>query len=214
MVRTSAEKTVDRLLSLYLINECYETYNLRALSETKLQKLIFLSEKNLIDRRIKAFNYRFVKLLHPTYSSELSGDLTHFVRLKYLSEPWFGQTNKMRMILEDFSGVLRRNRHPLSIIGDVLSRYANIKTNRLVNLVFRMSWRVGRTRMRTIEDLKIGTPLLYPLAPEKAQEVFLITENELEDLEICLNPKISRDLDKAFNEMRRGKILSHAEVFG
>lgn len=214
MARTSEEKTVDRLLTLYLVNECYQSHHLRALSETKLQKLVFLSEKELIDNRIKAFNYRFVKLLHPSYSPELSSDLTHFVKLKYLAEPWFGQTHKMRLILEDFSEVFSRNRHVLRLIDDVLSRYASIRTNYLVNMVFRMPWRITRYGMRTIKDLKIGTPLLYPLTPEKAQETFQITEEELEDLEICLNPKISRDLDKAFNEMRGGKMLSHEEVFG
>lgn len=214
MARTSKEKTVDRLLALYVVNECYQTYHLRGLSETKLQKLVFLSEKNLIDNRIKAFNYRFVKLLHPSYSSELSSDLTHFVKLKYLTEPWFGQTNKMRLILEDFGKVFSRNRHTLSLINDVLSRCANIKTNYLVNMVFRMPWRITRYGMQTIKDLKIGTPLLYPLTSEKAQKTFQITEEELEDLEICLNPKISKDLNQAFDEMRRGKMLSHEEVFG
>lgn len=214
MARTSEEKTVDRLLTLYLTNACYENHRLRALSETKLQKLVFLSEKELIECRIKAFNYRFVRLLHPTFSSELRSDLTHFVKLKYLTEPWFRQTNKVRMILEDFSEVLGRNQHLLKIINDVLSKYANIRTNRLVTMVFQMTWQVGRTGIRTIEDLELGTPMLYPLTYEKAQEVFQITEEELEDLEICLNPKISKDLDEAFNEMRRGKMLSHEEVFG
>jgi len=214
MARTSEEKTVDRLLTLHLINECYETYHLKALSETKLQKLIFLSEKELIDNRIKAFNYRFVKLLHPSFSSELRSDLTNLVRLKYLTTPWFEQTSRMQMILEDFSGVFGKNRALLEIIDNVLSTYAKIRTNRLVDLVNRMLWYVGGRRPRAIEDLRIGTPLLYPLAWEKAEARFQMTDNELEDLEICLNPKISHDLDKAFNEMRRGNLLSHEEVFG
>ena len=187
---------------------------MRGLSETKLQKLVFLSEKKLIDNRIKAFNYRFVKLLHPSYSSELNSDLTHFVKSKYLNEPWFRQTRKMRLVLEDFSEVFSRNRHVLSLIDDVLSQRARNRTDFLVNMVFHMPWRMTRYGMQTIEDLKIGTPLLYPLSHEKAHETFKITEEELENLEICLNPQISRDLDKAFNEMRRGKMLSHEEVFG
>jgi len=120
----------------------------------------------------------------------------------------------MRMILEDFGEVLRRNRYPLSIVDNVLSKYASIRTNRLVNMVFRMPWQIGRSGIRNIADLKLGTPLLYPLSHEKAQEVFQITEDELEDLEICLNPKISKDLDRAFDEMKRGGLLPHERVFG
>lgn len=210
MARTSEEKTVDRLLTLYLINECYENHNLRALSETKLQKLVFLSEKELIDRRIKALNYRFVRLLHPTYSSELKSDLANLIKLGYLREPWFGQTNRMKMILEDFSEVFRRNRSLLMVIDKVLSTYARIRTNILISLVYRVLWARGKT----IHDLKLGTPLLYPLKYEKARKVFKITEDELEDLEICLNPKISKGLDLALDEMRKGKLLAHEEVFG
>ncbi len=70
------------------------------------------------------------------------------------------------------------------------------------------------TKRKTIGDLKMGAPLLYPLEFEKASRVFEITEDELQDLEICLNPKLSKELDQAFNEVRRGKLLSHEEVFG
>jgi len=210
MVRTSKEKTIDRLLTLYSINECYEQCKVRALSETKLQKLIFLSEKSLIDQRIKAFNYRFIRLLHPTFSKELSNDLVSFVRMGYLREPWLKRTNKVKMIFEDFNRVFERNSHVTRVIDEVVSTYADISTNRLVEMVYKMPW----ARNRIINDLAIGVPMLYPLKRENAREVFAISENELEDLEICLNPKLSREMDQAFNEMRRGRLLSHAEVFG
>lgn len=210
MARTSEEKTIDRLLTLYSINECYEQCKVRALSETKLQKLVFLSEKSLIDQRIKAFNYRFIRLLHPTFSKELSNDLASFVRMGYLREPWLERTSRMKMILEDFSSVLERNSHVTRVIDEVVSTYADIPTNRLVEMVYKMPW----ARNRVINDLTIGVPMLYPLKYENAREVFAISKNEIEDLEICLNPKLSREIDQAFNEMRRGRLLSHAEVFG
>lgn len=212
MARTSEEKTIDRLLTLYLINECYETHNLRSLSETKLQKLVFLSEKKLIDQRIKALNYQFIRLLYPTYSSELNGDLTNFVRLGYLTEPWFGKTGRLDMIIEDFSEVFRRNKLLLGVINEVLDKYACVPTNRLVEMVYRMLWRRGRKFIR-INDLDLGVRMLYPLKYEKAHAIFTVTEDELEDLNICLNPKISKELDRAFDDAKRGKLLSHEEVF-
>jgi hypothetical protein len=210
MARTSEEKTIDRLLTLYSIDECYKKRKVTGLSETKLQKLIFLSEKRLIDQRIKAFNYRFVRLLHPTFSSELRNDLNDLVKTGYLSEPWLGQTEKMLIILEDFQEVFARNPHITNVIDDIVSTFADIPTNRLVQIVYSMPW----THNKIINELTIGVPMLYPLDPEKAREKFTITENELENLEMCLNPKISGKLDQAFDEMRRGRLLSHAEVFG
>ena len=208
--RTSEEKTIDRLLTLYCINECAERFGVSHLSETKLQKLVFLSEKELIDRRIKAFNYRFIRLLHPTFSPDLRDDLTDFVRFRFLREPWLERTDKMRMILEDFHDVLTENRHSLQVIDEVLSRYSSLRTERLINLVYQMPW----SRNKTINDLAMRTPLLYPLKPDKAQETFRISEDELENLEICLNPKISAMFDQAVDDMRKGRLLSHAEVFG
>lgn len=209
MARTSKEKTIDRLLTLYFVNECYKTHNLGSLSETKLQKLVFLSEKELIDRRIRALNYRFVKLLFPTFSLELRTDLKNFVKSRFLRGPWFERTNKLKMILEDFSDVFRRNRSSINVIDEVLSTYANIRTTRLTNMVHRMRW----TKRKTIGDLAMGAPLLYPLKYERARQIFKITDDELEDLEICLNPKISKELDQAFDEVRRRKMLRHEEVF-
>jgi uncharacterized protein YwgA len=210
MARTSEEKTIDRLLTLYSINECYKQCKVTGLSETKLQKLVFLSEKRLIDQRIKAFNYHFVRLLHPTFSTELRNDLNDFVKTGYLSEPWLGQTEKTLIILKDFQDVIARNPHVTNVIDSIISTFADIPTSRLVQIVYSMPW----TRNKIINELTIGVPMLYPLDPDKAREKFIITEDELENLEICLNPKISGTLDQAFDEMRRGRLLSHAEVFG
>jgi len=136
--------------------------------------------------------------------------LVSFVRMGYLREPWLKRTNKVKMIFEDFNRVFERNSHVTRVIDEVVSTYADISTNRLVEMVYKMPW----ARNRIINDLAIGVPMLYPLKRENAREVFAISENELEDLEICLNPKLSREMDQAFNEMRRGRLLSHAEVFG
>ena len=66
---------------------------------------------------------------------------------------------------------------------------------------------------KTIKDLRMRTPILYPLKYEKANMIFEITEDELEDLMINLDPKLSRELDTAFEEVKRGRLLSHEEVF-
>jgi len=208
--RTPQEKTIDRFLTLYFINECNEKFGVTHLSETKLQKLVFLSEKELVDRRIKAFNYRFIRLLHPTFSPDLRDDLTSFVRFQFLREPWLENTDKARMILEDFHDILAKNQHTLKVINEVLGRYSRMRTERLISFVYQLPW----SRSKRINDLAMRTPLLYPLAPEKAQEAFQISQDELEDLEICLNPKISAKFDRVVDDMRKGRLLSHAQVFG
>jgi len=209
MARTPEEKVIDRFLTLYIINKCKEDYNIRTLSETKLQKLVFFSEKDLIDKRYKAFNYRFIRLLHPTYSAELRDDLASLVELSYLKEPLLGRTIKTKMLLEDFNHLFENNSIIKSIIDQVLDQYAGLSTSRLIRLVLGMPWGKG-----TVKDLKMRRRMLYPLNPEHVKESFKIDENDFEDLMICFSPKISRGLDHALNEMRSGDLLSHAEVFG
>jgi len=209
MARTIQEKVIDRLLTLYVINRCREKHGLSSISETKMHKLIFYSEKRLNENRCKSLSYRFVKLLYPTYSAELRKDLNELVELNFLEGHFFGERRKAQMILKDFCEVFSRNREIMSLIDSEVDKYAPVETDVLVNQTKKMRWRNG-----IIEDLKNGTPLIYPLKSTRARCVFSISEKEYEDLAICLSPTITRGMAEAFNELRRGQRLSHEEVFG
>ena len=183
MARTKIEKVMDRLLTLYLVNECHARHHVQDLSETKLQKLVFLSEKELIERGCKAFNYRFIRLLHPTHSQELRNDLTDLVKLGYLEEPGYNKISKTDMILEDFGCIFRRNEYIIRIIDKILSSYANIPTERLNDMVRDMPWRRGRK----IKDIQLRAPMTFPLRYKGAHSIFEIAEDELENVLIRLN---------------------------
>jgi len=209
MARTIKEKSIDRLLSLYVIDRCRTKHGIKNVSETKMQKLVFFSEKSLNERRYKALNYRFIKLLHPTYSPELKNDLNELAELNFLDGPYFSENEKAQMILEDFHEVFRNNREITDTIDSVVDTYAPISTESLVKKVHNMPWKKG-----IIDDLKNRTPLVYPIKTKRARRVFQISEEDLEDLAICLSPKISRGMKQAFDELRGGQRLAHEEVFG
>jgi len=209
MARTLREKVIDRLLSLYIIDKCQREYGIPSMSETKMQKLVFLAEKELIDNRCKSLNYRFIKLLYPTYSQELENDLNDLASLRFLDGPYYSGNQRTRMILDDFQHVFERNREIRHAIDDTLRKYAPIPTEQLVHVVSRMRWRKG-----TIDKLGLRTPLLYPLKEAMARCIFEISDEDLEDLAICLSPKVSRGMEQAFDELRRGQRLTHAQVFG
>lgn len=209
MARTIQEKVIDRLLTLYVINRCRVKHGLSSISETKMHKLIFYSEKRLNESKCKSLSYRFVKLLYPTYSAELRKDLNELAELNFLEGHFFSEKRKAQMILKDFHEVFSNNRGIMNIIDSEVDKYAPIETEALVNQTKKMKWRNG-----IIEDLKNGTPLVYPLRPTKARCFFNVSEEEYEDLAICLSPKITKGMAEAFNELRRGQRLSHEEVFG
>jgi hypothetical protein len=210
MARTVKEKAIDRLLTLYVIDRCKTKHGIDNVSETKLHKLLFYSMRKMNQQKCKALNYRFVKLLYPTFSQELRGDLNDLAELGFLSGPYFSEERKAQMIIEDFGHVLSNNGEILDIIDSEVDRYAPIQIDELVKRTKRLPWRYGKT----IAGLNNGTPLVYPLSEEKTRCQFVISESDYEDLAICLNPKISAEMEQAFDEMRRGKLLTHAEVFG
>ena len=170
---------------------------------------MFYSEKKLNECGCKSLNYRFVKLLYPTYSEELRKDLNELVELNFLEGPFFSEKRKAQMILEDFQTVFSNNREIMDLIDSEVDENAPIETEALVKKTKNMRWRNG-----IIEDLKNGTPLVYPLRPTRARCFFNISEEDYEDLAICLSPEISKGMAEAFNELRRGQRLSYAEVFG
>lgn len=209
MARTIQEKAIDRLLTLYVVNRCSTKHNIKNISETKMHKLMFYSEKKLIEKRIKALNYRFVKVLYPTFSDEHRTDLNEMAQLGFLDGPFFSENNNTRMILEDFQEVLDNNRAITSLIDSEVDKYAPIPTEKLVAQTQEMPWRT-----KTIGELKKGTPLIFPLKSNRAMQSFNISPEDFEDLAICLSPKVTEVLESANDEMRRGKRLTHEEVFG
>lgn len=209
MARTLKEKVIDRLLSLYVVDRCHSEHSIEYVSETKLQKLIFYSERKLNRCRCKAFNYRFIKLKFPTFSPDLRTDLGTLSEYKMLNGPYFRESKKAQMILEDFQELFDKNSEIMDIINSQVDSKAPIPTERLVKNTKRLRWRDG-----VINDLKNGTPLLFPIKEARADCTFEIDKESLEDLAICLSPKVTEGMAEAFGEIRRGRRLTHAEVFG
>ncbi len=209
MARTIQEKAIDRLFALYVLDRCRTKHGIKNISETKMHKLIFYAQKKLIEARCKAMNYSFIKLLYPTFSNELRKDLNELAELGFLSEYYYKEQEKARMILEDFHHIFDNNREITYIVDEEVDKYAPVDTDTLVSRTKRLPW-----RNRIIDNLKNGTPLLFPLKRTKSKCILNVSGEDLEDLAICLSPKISAGMEQAFDEMRRGKRLTHEEVFG
>jgi len=209
MARTIQEKAIDRLFTLYVIDRCRAKHGITDVSETKMHKLLFYAQKKLIECRCKAMSYSFIKLLYPTFSNELRTDLNELAELGFLHGQYFREQEKARMILEDFQHIFATNPEIKYLVDEEVDKYAPVETNVLVSRTKHLPW-----RNKIIDNLKNGTPLLYPLKLAKSRCVLNISNEDLEDLAICLSPEISAGMEQAFDEMRRGKRLTHEEVFG
>jgi len=209
MVRTNQEKTVDRLLTLYIIHRCRTKHGLSCISKTKMHKLLFYAQKTLIDNKIKAMSYSFVKVLHPTFSSELRSDLTDLTEQGFLNGDYYREQEKAERVLKDFQGIFDNNSLIKLLIDREIDQYAPMETSVLVAKTKKVPW-----QGKTIGALKKGTPLLSPLKPQNASISLNISEEDLEQLEICLSPIVAEKMEQADKDLQRGKRLTYAEVFG
>lgn len=204
MAKTPREKGIDRLLTSYIVNECVVNFDIHSLSETKLQKLVFLSENKLIRAKSKGFNYSYIKFLHGPFSSDLRSDLVRLSGITFIKEPYLMSTRSLRHTIMDFNEVFERNQSIMTTIDNILDEWAPLPLKEILKRVYRMRW--GRT---TIGKLPHKTPMLWKMKVKQAKEVFSITSDEHEDLSLCFDPKIAEVLKPAFNDMRKGRLISY-----
>lgn len=207
--RTLYENVIDRFLLLYLISEASEYAP--DLGKTKIQKLAFLSEWKMIDERNKGFNYNYIKLVHGPYSGELDKDLTDLASHNLVNDPRLHPTNVGYMILEDFSELLEQNETIVLTINQIISRFAKPSLNRLLAYVYSLPHPYRKNL--TIETTPFRTPLLYRLSEEKAITKFEISEEQLQDLQMCLDKDRLKQWKEVSDEISKGRFLTYREVF-
>jgi uncharacterized protein YwgA len=210
MARTLKDKAIDYFLTTYLVDNAFSCYDISFLEDTKLQKLIFLSEKSMIDERRKGFNFYFIKLIHGPFSYELKRSYDTLSQINFLNDFGLTPTIHTQMVLEDFHDLIERNRVFFQTIDRVNEQYARIPLKRLLQIVYAMPWGRGS---RTIADLPLRTPMLYPMKPNQVQLDFRITNDEAEALLMNFDKDAIRDLSEAMRDAREGKWKTYEQVF-
>lgn len=215
MTRTIRELLSDRLLLLWLI---YDAMNRRRFGETKIQKLTFLSEWDMLDNREKGFNYNFIKFTFGPFSAEVEKDVAWFeenglVEATPIDEKAriFRETRLGGKILNDFHEMFVRNSIFTQKIAKVNRRFASMPLPELLNYVYSLPhpYRKGQI----VAELKLKTPLLYKLDETKAKVKFEITPEELATLDIYLDDANYRSLLQASENAKRKPFLNFDEVF-
>jgi uncharacterized protein YwgA len=209
MARTAKEKAVDRLLMLYLLHDAFSRKGIGSVPETKLQKLVFLSERSMIGEREKGFNFYFIKLVYGPFSQELEGDAKKLLEVGLVRGRGLHPTESAKVVLEDFRDVIERNNSFTQHVNTTNDEFADIPLHQLLDIIHRMPWRRGKT----IADVPMRTPMLYPMKPQNVSLEFNVTDEEAEDLLMNFDPKSVNVLVQAMKEMRSGKLRTCEQVF-
>jgi uncharacterized protein YwgA len=206
--RTHKEKLMDCLLLLYQIKDAFKYTD--SLPKTKLQKIVFLSEKSMLDKREKGFNFNYIKLNYGTYSQELAEDLAGLIKMG-LIDHGFQPTSLGSAVLEDFKDIFTRNKTIVEKIEEVNKQYAKMSLKDLLNFVHNMPHPYLRGSPK-IEDLKPRTPILYRIPQEKARSSFQVCPEETATLEIYFDPESLDSLISASESAKKGPLLKFEEV--
>ncbi len=189
--RSPFEEITDQILLLYLINKTEQCGDVDG--DTKLQKLVFLSEKNMIKSKIKGFNFYFFKFLHGPFSRELEEDLGVLQEWgAYLPDENMLTTAGMKAI-ELFPEIWSRNNRVTSEIDTITKQFAQQPLRSILSYVYNLEHPFYRTKKKIIE-LKNHTPILFRMEESKAMSSFSITESELESLDILFDFDTYSDL--------------------
>lgn len=221
MVRTSEEKLADQFLLLYLIHDVSKRTPFVPI--TKVQKLAFISEREMLTNNEKGFNYYFIKLLYGPYSQDLDADVNDLVQARIIDAEPTGRgakitpTRRSANILKDFNGLIERNEGIIQKVEGINRQYGILGFKRLLKAVHHMQsplhkYRKGK-RPPTIASLPLRTPLLKPISKEDAIRTFSITPQEVATLEIYFDTEAYESLVEASKSAREKPLLDSTEVF-
>jgi uncharacterized phage-associated protein len=198
------QKIVDRLLTLYLYSEVSDIS--RMTGDVKLQKLVFLSERDMIRSQTQGFNYSFFRWDHGPMSKGVYED-HEFLKNNRLVDP-----NSMRVssrgwdVLEHAEELLRENAHIVSKIRDVVSEYGSMSGAQLKSEVYDMeiSPLTGTDTIK-VENIPEGRDIYFPLPEELQDTKFSIDDEWLHTLDILFTEDSRRGMEEAIQRAQRNE---------
>lgn len=196
------EKIQNKLLLLYLIRQ----YNLKSkfyLGITKLQKLVFLSERDMIENRVKGLNFQFFRYSYGPMSKEVYQERTELQESGLIiKEKQINTTAEGNEVLDSCSEWLKPNKEVTDYIDQIIDEFSNYPTNKLKEYVYELKFSIpGRGQMK-IKDVPECTDLLSPLTEEEAEKELRLDEGDVETLDIIMDTGSYSSLKEAIKEVQ------------
>lgn len=200
------ERVVNNILLMYLIQKANSVGKVE--DNLKLQKLVFLGQKKMIERKIKAFSYNFFRWDKGPFSAEVNNDLTSLASRGLVSyhRP-IEVTEEGKKLLEDFEELFQRNRHFIEVINEILSIYATYTPEEIKAHVYNMNIFVPRLRrVMTIAEVPRGTLILFKPSDKTSKKKFSLDEAWCTTLELVLDQEAVESLRQAYDDAKEGRV--------
>lgn len=197
-------KIVDRLLTLYLYDNVSEVSKMWG--DVKLQKLVFLTEKRMIEEDKRGFHYRFFRWDHGPMSRGVYEDHDFLKSHDLVDSESLEVSEQGRSILDQSSGLLERNEEYLSHIDEVTANFGNYSGSDLKSVVYDMEvspLTLGRSIK--VEDIPEGVDIYFPIPDHLAEGTFDIDEEWINTLDIMFRDDSREGLDAAIQRAQNSE---------
>jgi len=200
------ERVINNILLMYLIQKANSIGKVE--DNLKLQKLVFLGQKKMVERKIKAFSYNFFRWDKGPFSAEVNNDLTSLTLRGLISYQWpIGLTEEGKKLLEDCLELFQKNRDFTEVIDEILSAYATYTPEEIKARVYDMNIFVPRLRqVMTIAEIPRGTLILFKPSDKTAKKKFSLDEAWCTTLELVLDQEAVESLRQAYDDAKEGRV--------
>ena len=208
-----SEKTIsDRIrnivLLMYLVRKTNEKFVME--DNLKVQKLVFLSQKELTAKKMNGFAYLFLRWLKGPFSGDLNNDIVLLKQMKLLrwGDDRIELTEEGEHILESLHEIMENNKGFSDIIDDIIEEYGFLSPDEMREKVYQMEIVVPKDRkVMRIEEIPPKKLILFGLSRKNTEIEFNINEEWLDTLEVLFDDEAIQFLERLKNSAVEGNII-------
>jgi uncharacterized protein YwgA len=203
---SSNDRIVNNLLLLRLIGETNDFGKLE--HQLKVQKLVFLIQKNFVQRKLKGFSYNFFRWEQGPFSADVNNDLKLLKKSKLIT--WDDDeillTKQGADLLKECDEVFKENIIFNKPFESVVKSYANFTPEEIKEEVYKQNIFVPKIRkVMSIDKIPLKQLILFRPTIKKMKELFKIDEEWEATLELLLDKEGLVSLGNALNDAMEGK---------
>jgi uncharacterized protein YwgA len=190
-MRELKEQIIDNLLLLYIVNRTNELGN-NIFGKTKLQKLCFLAEWQLMKHDMKGLHFNFFRYINGPFSKDLAKDYDFLVKNQNLYTYVFNLTADGKNILNAFLKCTRsisHNSNFFEILDSIIKKWGKYCGTDLMNFVYEMNihpYDIPDREMK-IREIPQYHDILVPEKYMRFKKQFNLPDEFVEDFIYLLN---------------------------
>jgi len=176
--RSQRESISDKLLLLYTLDK------FRFTGKTKLHKAVFFAEKSTNEKKLKIFNFDFVRYDFGEYSNELQCDYRELVNsgLVFDTKP-IEVSQEGKELLKRFNNIFNRNKLLINQIEPIIEHIVSLPLDRVKEIAYTKVIINGIA----VGKMKSMEPVLNKLNEDVAEIKFDIENKYIENLAFIFN---------------------------